>query len=74
MPKRTDEKLHFGLIGRRVVEAEFGGGDLSSEGGALLLRRMDARLGLSAAAARALDPAHAPPLLPADTSPRRRRS
>ena len=54
MPKCTDEKLDFGRIGRRVVEADFSGGDLSSEGGALLLRRMDARLGLSAAAARAL--------------------
>jgi hypothetical protein len=54
MPKCTDEKLDFGRLGRRVVEADFSGGDLSSEGGALLLRRMDARLGLSAAAARAL--------------------
>jgi hypothetical protein len=54
MPKCTDDKLDFGRFGRRVVEADFNGGDLSSEGGALLLRRMDARLGLSAAAARAL--------------------
>lgn len=54
MPKCTDEKLDFGRMGRRVIEADFSGGDLSSEGGALLLRRMDARLGLSAAAARAL--------------------
>jgi hypothetical protein len=54
MPKCTDEKLDFGRVGRRVVEADFSGGDLSSEGGALLLRRMDARLGLSTAAARAL--------------------
>ena len=35
------------------------GGDLSSEGGAVLLRRMDQRLGLTAAAARALPPPHA---------------
>ena len=54
MPKCTDEKLDFGRLGRRVIEADFSGGDLSTEGGALLLRRMDARLGLSAAAARAL--------------------
>lgn len=54
MPNCTDEKLDFGRLGRRVIEADFSGGDLSSEGGALLLRRMDARLGLSAAAARAL--------------------
>ena len=54
MPKCTDEKLDFGRLGRRVIEADFSGGDLSTEGGALLLRRMDARLGLSTAAARAL--------------------
>jgi len=54
MPECTNQKLNFGRLGRRVVEADFSGGDLSSEGGALLLRRMDARLGLSAAAARAL--------------------
>jgi hypothetical protein len=60
MPKCTDEKLDFGRLGRRVVEADFSGGDLSTEGGALLLRRMDARLGLSAAAARALGDARQP--------------
>jgi hypothetical protein len=54
MPKCTDEKLDFGKLGRRVIEADFSGGDLSSEGGVLLLRRMDQRLGLTAAAARAL--------------------
>lgn len=60
MPKCTEEKLDFGRLGRRVIEADFRGGDLSSEGGALLLRRMDARLGLSAAAARALGDARQP--------------
>lgn len=54
MPKCTEHKLDFGRLGRRVIEADFDGGDLSSEGGALLLGRMDARLGLSAAAARVL--------------------
>ncbi|HNN97488.1 MAG TPA: IS1380 family transposase [Ottowia sp.] len=54
MPKCTEHKLDFGRLGRRVIEADFSGGDLSSEGGALLLGRMDARLGLSAAAARAV--------------------
>ncbi len=39
MPKCTDEKLDFGRVGRRVVEADFSGGDLSSEGGALLRER-----------------------------------
>jgi hypothetical protein len=54
MPKCTKDKLDFGRFGRRVIEADFSGGDLSSEGGALLLSRMDARIGLSVAAARAL--------------------
>jgi hypothetical protein len=54
MPKCTDDKIDFGRVGRRVVEADFSGGDLSSEGGALLLRQLDERLGLTRAAARAL--------------------
>lgn len=54
MPKCTNKKLDFGRLGRRVIEADFNGGDLSSEAGVLLLRRMDQRLGLCASAARAL--------------------
>lgn len=50
MSKCTNKKLDFGRVGRRVVEADFDGGDLSSEAGVLLLRRMD----LCAAATRAL--------------------
>lgn len=55
MPKCTNKKLDFGRLGRRVIEADFDGGDLSSEAGVLLLRRMDQRLGLCASAARALN-------------------
>jgi hypothetical protein len=54
MPKCTEDRIEFGRVGRRVIEADFSGGDLSSEGGVLLLRRMDRRLGLTAAAAAAL--------------------
>lgn len=54
MPKCTNNKLDFGRLGRRVIEADFDGGDLSSEAGVLLLRRMDQRLGLCSSAARAL--------------------
>jgi Transposase DDE domain group 1 len=54
MPKCTQDEIDFGRVGRRVVRADFSGGDLSSEGGVLLLRPLDQRLGLSAAAARAL--------------------
>ena len=51
MPKCTDETVEFGRVGRRVVEAAFDGGDIVSDGGVLLLRRVDERLGLTRAAA-----------------------
>jgi Transposase DDE domain group 1 len=54
MPKCTDELVEFGRVGRRVVEASFDGGDIVSDGGVLLLKQVDERLGLSRAAARAL--------------------
>jgi Transposase DDE domain group 1 len=54
MPKCTDETVEFGRVGRRVVEAAFDGGDIASDGGVLPLKRVDERLGLSRAAARAL--------------------
>ena len=54
MPKCTDRTIEFGRLGRRVIEANFEGGDLSSDGGLLLLRRADERIGLSRAAAAVL--------------------
>jgi len=54
MPKCTDATVEFGRLGRRVIEANFEGGDLSSDGGVLLLRRVDERIGLSRAAAAVL--------------------
>jgi Transposase DDE domain group 1 len=51
MPKCTDESIQFGRVGRRVVEAAFDGGDIVSDGGVLLLKQVDERLGLSRAAA-----------------------
>src|SRR3954454_3004443 len=54
MPKCTDGAMELGRVGRRVVEANFEGGDLSSDGGLLLLRRADERIGLSRAAAAVL--------------------
>jgi hypothetical protein len=54
MPKCTDTKVDFGRFGRRIIEADFSGGDLSSDGGLLLLRQVDAHLGLSRAAAAAI--------------------
>lgn len=52
MPKCTDVPVRFGKVGRRVVEAAFDGGDIVSDGGALLLKQVDDRLGLTRAAAR----------------------
>lgn len=54
MPKCTEGRGGFGRIGRRVIEADFDGGDISSDGGLLLLRRADERVGLSRAAAAVL--------------------
>lgn len=54
MPKCTANRMVFGRLGRRVIEANFEGGALSSDGGLMLLRAVDHRIGLSAAAAAAL--------------------
>jgi hypothetical protein len=54
MPKCTKDGIDFGRFGRRVIEADFSGGDLSSDGGLLLLRQVDRHLGLSRAAAAAI--------------------
>ncbi len=41
MPKCTVDQIEFGRLGRRVVEANFEGGAISSDGGLLLLREAD---------------------------------
>jgi hypothetical protein len=53
MPKCTDATIELGRLGRRVIEANFEGGDISTDGGVLLLSRVDERIGLSRAAAAA---------------------
>lgn len=55
MPKCTDGRVGFGKVGRRVVEAAFDGGDIVSDGGSLLLRQVDERIGLTRMAAAAFD-------------------
>ena len=55
MTNCTQESFHFPPCRRRRVEANFNGGEISSDGGALLLRQVDRRLQLTAAVARALD-------------------
>lgn len=52
MPKCTDGRIALGKVGRRVIEAAFDGGDLASDGGVVLLRQVDERIGLTRAAAR----------------------
>lgn len=54
MPNCTADHLEFGRLGRRVIEASFAGGDLSSDGGVMLLRQVDERLGLTSAVAAVL--------------------
>lgn len=60
MPKCTTDEMEFGRLGRRVIEANFQGGAISSDGGVMLLRQMDRRLGLSAAVAAALNDPRSP--------------
>lgn len=56
-------ELDFGRPGRRVIEANFESGPLSSHGGLMLVRQVDRRIGLSAAVADALhDPRDPNPL------------
>jgi len=54
MPNCTDGRMQFGRFGRRVIEADFQGGDIGTDGGLLLLRRVDERIGLSRSAAAVL--------------------
>jgi hypothetical protein len=53
MPNCNSELFHFPSFDRRKIEASFQGGEVSSDGGVMLLREADRRLGLT----RALDAA-----------------
>ena len=54
MTNCTSEGLSFPTCRKRRVEAAFDGGEVTSNGGVLLLRQADRRLGLTAAVARGL--------------------
>ena len=54
MPNCTQGELSFPSFDRRKIEADFSGGDVSSDGGILLLREADRRLGLTKALDRVL--------------------
>src|SRR5580658_3219552 len=49
MPDCTQQELRFPSFDRRKIEANFEGGDVSSDGGVMLLREADRRLGLTKA-------------------------
>lgn len=55
MPNCTNEPIELGKVGRRVIEAGFDGGDIVSDGGVLLLRQVDQRIGLTKAVARVFE-------------------
>ncbi len=46
MTQCTTRQLEFHGLDRREIVARFDGGEISSDGGALLLREVDQRLGL----------------------------
>jgi hypothetical protein len=54
MPNCTGEQMMFGRVGRREIEADFSGGAIGSDGGVMLVRQVDRRIGLSATVAKAL--------------------
>ncbi|KAF5293944.1 hypothetical protein FQA39_LY19368 [Lamprigera yunnana] len=67
MPNCTEEfdpeVLHFGRLGRRVVEGRFDGGSMTSDGGVMLLGQVDRKLGLMDAAARCITDPRSPLLI-----------
>jgi hypothetical protein len=46
MPNCTVRKILFAKLGRREIDVGFNGGEVSSDGGLLLLRQVERRLGL----------------------------
>ena len=62
MTNRSRDQLEFPGCKGRKVEVEFSGGDVTSDGGVLLLRQADRRLGLTARMAKAVDDPRNPAL------------
>lgn len=54
MPNCTATQVPFAKLGRREIDVRFDGGDVTSDGGFLLLRQVEQRLGLLKAVARSL--------------------
>lgn len=59
MTKRYHNTLNFSPLKRRKVEVDFEGGEITSDGGVLLLRELDKKLGLTKSIDRVIeDPRH----------------
>jgi len=69
MTQRNTQALSFSSLGSRRIEADFSGGSLTSDAGALLLRQADKRLGLLDALDEAIPDPRNPELI---THPQRR--
>jgi hypothetical protein len=54
MTNCTEELFKYQAFDRRKIEASFSGGDVSSDGGIMLLRQVDKRLGLTEALSKAI--------------------
>lgn len=63
MPHWNAELFHFPSFDRRKIEASFSGGDVSSDGGVMVLRAADRRLGLVRALDAVIDDPRAPDLI-----------
>lgn len=63
MPNCTVREMPFAKLGRREIDVGFDGGDVSSDGGLLLLRQVERRLGLLKAAAEILPDPRSPLLV-----------
>jgi hypothetical protein len=63
MTQRNTEALSFSSLGNRRLEADFSGGSLTSDAGALLLREADKRLGLLEALDRVIPDPRNPELI-----------
>jgi len=55
MPKCTSNEVELGRLGRRKIIVNFEGGDIASDGGVLLLRQVDQRIGLTRSIARVFE-------------------
>ncbi|MFO7578760.1 MAG: transposase [Nitrosomonas halophila] len=51
----TQRSFNFPEVKKRVVEVNFAGGDITSDGGVMLLRQVDRQIGLSKAVASVLE-------------------